>query len=127
MLGTAGAWLEEELRQLKLEGQRVHEQLLETKRLFVNAINQREPCRRQTELLNRKLEDTKSAAESKTGECIAPVDERECLVRELENVDEDIRKPRSRVKMEQTSRKVIQRRLDAINAPQTLFSQPPNI
>ena len=45
MLGTAGAWLEEELRQLKLESQRLGNQLLETKRQLEYAGNQRESCR----------------------------------------------------------------------------------
>ena len=64
MLGTAGAQLEEELRQLKLENQRLHEQLLESKRLLVNAGNQRESHRRQVEMLNRELEEDKNQAES---------------------------------------------------------------
>ena len=41
MLGTAGARLEEELRQLKLESQRLNDQLLETKRLLEYSANQR--------------------------------------------------------------------------------------
>ena len=36
-------------------------------------------------------------AETKTRECIALVDERECLARELENAEVDIRKLCSRV------------------------------
>ena len=40
MLGTVGAQLEEELRQLKLESQRLSDQLLETKRLLEYAGNQ---------------------------------------------------------------------------------------
>ena len=39
--------------------------------------------------------------------------ERECLARELENAEIDIRKLRTRVRTEQTSKKVIQRRLEA--------------
>ena len=66
MLETVGVRLEEEFRQFKLEGQRLQEQLLETKRLFVNAGNQRESCRRQFEMFNRELENAKSQAESKT-------------------------------------------------------------
>ena len=58
-------------------------------------------------------------------ECIALVDERECLARELENADIDNSKLRSRVKTEQPSKKVIQMRLEAINA-QSPFSRPPN-
>ena len=122
MLGTAGARLDEELRQLKLEGQRLHEQLLDTKRLIVNAGKQRGSCRSQVELLNRELEDAKSHE----GECVALVDEQECFSPDLVNVEEDIRKLRSRVKTEQTSRKVIRRRVEAINA-QNLFSRPPNL
>ena len=53
MLGSAGARLEEELRQLKLEDQRFNKQLLETKRLLVKTENQRESCMRQVEMLNR--------------------------------------------------------------------------
>ena len=47
MLGTAGARLEEELRQLKLESQRLGDQLLETKRQLEYAGNQRESCRQE--------------------------------------------------------------------------------
>ena len=53
MLGTAGDRLEEELRQLKLEKQRLSDQLLETKRLLENAVNQRESCRRQVKILKK--------------------------------------------------------------------------
>ena len=42
MLGTAGARLEEELRQLKPKGQNLHEQFIETKWLLVNAGNKQE-------------------------------------------------------------------------------------
>ena len=98
MLGTAGARFEEELWQLKLEGQRLQEQFLQTKRLPVNAGNQRESCRRLVEFLNRELKDTKSEAERKTRECVALVDERECLAREPEIAEENNRKLQSRVK-----------------------------
>ena len=57
-------------------------------------------------------------------EYVGPVDERECLVRELENAEEDIRKIRSRVKTEQSSRKLIPRGLKAIYS-QRAFSRPP--
>ena len=123
MLGTAGARLEEELRQSKLESQRLGDQLLETKRQLEYAGNQRESCRRQLETLKKELEEVTNVAETK--DCIALVDERECLVRELENAQIDNSKPRSRVKTEQTSKKVIQRRLEAITA-QSPFSRPPN-
>ena len=126
MLGTAWFRLVEELRQLKLEGQKIHVHILKTKRLLVNTENQRESCRRQFEMLKRELEDAKSEAENKTKECVALVYERKCLARELENNKEDIRKIRSRVKNEQTSKNVIQRRLAAINA-QNLFSRPRNL
>ena len=53
ILGTYLARLEEEFRQLKLEDQRLHEQILKTKGLLVNAGNQQEACRRQVEMLNR--------------------------------------------------------------------------
>ena len=53
------------------------------------------------------------------------MDERECLARELENAEIDNRKLRGRVKTEQNSKNVIQRRLEAINA-QSPFSRPPN-
>ena len=123
MLGTAGARLEEELRQLKIESQRLGDQLLETKRQLEYAGNQRESCRRQVETLKKELEEVANVA--KTRECIALVNERECLTRELENAEIDNRKLRGRVKTEQTSKKVIQRRLEAINA-QSPFSRPPN-
>ena len=125
MLGTAGARLEEELRQLKVESQRLGDQLLETKRQLEYAGNQRESCRRQVETLKKELEEVTNIAETKTRECIALVEERECLARELENAEIDNRKLRGRVKTEQTSKKVIQRRLEAINA-QSPFSRPPN-
>ena len=124
-LGTAGARLEEELRQLKLESQRLSDQLLETKRLLEYAGNQRESSRRQVEILKKELAEVTDVAETKTRECIALVDERECLARELENAEIDIRRLRTRVRTEQTSKKVIQRRLEAINA-QSPFSRPPN-
>ena len=123
MLGTAGARLEEELRQLKLE--RLGDQLLETKRQLEYAGNQRESCRRQVKTLRKEFEEVTNVAETKTRECIALVDERECLARELENAEIDNSKLRSRVKTEQNSKKVIQRRLEAINA-QNPFSRPPN-
>ena len=125
MLGTVGVQLEEELRQLTLESQRLSDQLLETKRLFQYARNQRESCRRQVENLKKELAEVTNVAETKTRECIALVDELECFARELENAEMDIRKLRTRVGTEQTSKKVIQRRLEAINA-QSPFSRPPN-
>ena len=125
MLGTAGSRLEEELRQLKLESQRLSDQLLESKRLLEYAGNQRESCRRQLEILKKELAEVKNVAETKTRECIALVDERECLARELENAEIDIRKLRTWVRIEQTSKKVIQRKLEAINA-QSPFSRPLN-
>ena len=125
MLETAWARLEEELRQLKVESQRLGDQLLETKRQLEYAGNQRESCRRQVETLKKELEEVTNVAETKTRECIALVDERECLAREMENAEIDNRKLRGRVKREQTSKKVIQRRLEAIKA-QSPFSQPPN-
>ena len=125
MLGTAGAPLEEELRQLKVKSQRLCDQFLETKRQLEYAGNQRESCRRQVETVKKELEEVTNVAETKTRECIALVDERECLARELENAEIDNRKLRGRVKTEQTARKVIQRRLEAINA-QSPFSRPPN-
>ena len=121
MLGTAGARLEEELRCLKLESQRLSDQLLETKRLLECAGNQRESCRRQVETLKKELAEGTNVAETKTRECIALVDEWECIARELENAEIDISKLRTRVRTEQTSKKVIQRRLEAINA-QSPFS-----
>ena len=66
MLETAGVCLEEELRQFKLEDQRLQEQPLETKRFFVNTGNQRESCRRQVEMFNSELEVAKIQEESKT-------------------------------------------------------------
>ena len=96
MLGTAGARLEEELRQLKLESQRLGDQLLETQRQLEYAGNQRESCRRQVETLKKELEEVTNVAEPKTRECIALVDERECLARELENAEIDNRKLRGR-------------------------------
>ena len=102
MLETAGARPEDELRQFKLEGQRLQEKLLETKRLLVNTENQRESCRRQGEIINRELEDAKIQAENKTRECVALVDEQEFLTLEMENAKEDIRTLRSRLRTEQT-------------------------
>ena len=125
MLGTAGARLEEELRQLKLESQSLSDQLLENKRLLEYAGNQRESCRRQVETLKKELVEVTNVAETKTREYIALVDERECLARELENAEIDIRKLRTRVRTEQASKKVIQKRLEAINA-QCPFSQHRN-
>ena len=125
MLGTAGARLEEEFRQLKLKSQWLNDQLLETKRLLECAGNQRESCRRQVEILRKELAEVTNAAETKTRECIALVDERECLARELENAEIDIRKLRTRVRTEQTSKKAIQWRPEAINA-RSPFSWPPN-
>ena len=125
MLGTAGDRLEQELRQLTLEGQMLNDQLLETKRLLEYAGNQRESCRKQVKNLKKDLEEVTNVAESKTRECINPVDERECLARDLQNAQVDIKKLRSRVITEQTSKKVIQRRLEGINV-QSLFSRPPN-
>ena len=49
----------------------------------------------------------------------------EVLSSGVENAEIGNRKLRGRVKTEQTSKKVIQRRLEAINA-QSLFSRPPN-
>ena len=77
------------------------------------------------ETLKKELEEVANVAETKTRECIALVDERECLAQELENTKIDNSKLRSRVKVEQTSKKVGQRRLEAINA-QSPFSRPPN-
>ena len=117
--------LEEELRQLKLENQRLSDQLLENKGLLEDAGNQRESCMRQVEILKKELEEVTDVAETKRKKCIALVDELECLARELENAEIDIRKLRSRVRTEQNSKKVIQRRPEAINA-QSPFSRPPN-
>ena len=125
MLGTAGARLEEELRQLKLESQRLGDQLLETKQQLEYTGNQQESCRRQVETLKKELEEVTNVAETKTRECIALVDKQECLARKLENAEIDNKKLRGRVKTEQTSKKVIQRRLEAINA-QSPFRRPPN-
>ena len=125
MLGAAGARLKEELRQLKFESQRLSDQLLQSKRLLDCARNQRESCRRQVEILKKELAEARNVVETKTRECIALVDERECLARELENIEIDVRKLRTRVRTEQTSKKVIQRKLDSINA-QSPFSRPPN-
>ena len=66
MLGTAGARLEEEVRQLKVESQRLGDQLLETKRQLEYAGNQRESCRRQVETLKKELEEVTNVAETKT-------------------------------------------------------------
>ena len=121
MLGTAGVRLEEELRHLKLESQILSDQLLETKRLLEYDGNQRESCRRQVEILKEELAEVTNVAETKTRECIALVDEQECLAPELENAEIDIRKQRTRVRTEPTSKKVVQRRLEAINA-QSPFS-----
>ena len=126
MLGPAGTRLEEELRQLKLESQKLGDQLLETKRQLEYARNQRDSCRRQMETLKKELEEVTNVAETKTRECIALVDEREYLSREFENAAIDNSKLRSRVKTEPTSKKVIQKRLKAINA-QNPFSRPPNL
>ena len=76
MRGTAGARLEEELRQLKLESQRLSDQLLEIQRLLEYAGNQRESCRMQVEILKKELAQVMNVAETKTRECIALVDER---------------------------------------------------
>ena len=65
MLETAGVRLEEELRQFKLEDQRLQEQHLETKRFFVNTGNQRESCRRQVEMFNKELELPKAKKKAK--------------------------------------------------------------
>ena len=125
MLGTVGSRLEEELRQLKHESQRLSDQLLETKRLLDYAGNHRESCKREVEILKKELVEVTDVAETETRECIALVDERNCLARELENAEIDIRKLRTRVRTEQTSKKVIQRRLEAINA-QSPFRRTPN-
>ena len=98
---------------------------METKRQIEYAENQRESCRRQVETLKKELEEVTNVAETKPRKCIALVDEWECLARELENAEIDNSKLRSRVKTQQTSMKVIQRRLEAINA-QSPFSRPPN-
>ena len=121
MLGTAGVRLEEELLQLKLEGQSLSDQLLETKRLLEYAGYQRESCKMQVEILKKELEEVTNVAETKTREFVALVDDWESLARELANAEVDIRKLRGRVRTEQTSKKVIQRRLHAIKA-QSPFS-----
>ena len=77
------------------------------------------------ETLKKELEEVTNVAETKTRECIALAEERECLARELENAEIDNRKLKERVKTEQTSKKVIQGRLEAINT-QSPFSRPPN-
>ena len=125
MLGTAGVRLEEELRQLKHKNQKLIDQLLETKPLLEYAGNQRESCSSRVEKMKKELEEVTNVAQTKTRECIALVDERECLARGLENAEKDIRKLKSRVRTEQTSKNVIQRRLEAINA-QSPFSRSPN-
>ena len=84
-----------------------------------------ESCRRQVESLRKELEEVTNVAESKTRECIALVDAREWLARELENAEIDIRKLGSRVGRDHTSQKVIQRKLEAINA-QSPFIRPSN-
>ena len=116
-LTTAKCWelpgLEGELRQLKLEKHRLSDQLLESNRLVEYAGNQRASCRRQVEILKKELAEVTNVAEIKTRECIALLDERECSARELENAEIDIRKLRTRVRTEQTSKNVIQKRLEA--------------
>ena len=62
MLGTAGARLEEELRQSKLESQKLGDQSLETKRQLEYAGNQWESCRRQIETLKKELEEVSNVA-----------------------------------------------------------------
>ena len=116
ILGTDLARLEQELRQLKLEDQRLHEQTLKTKGLLVNAGIQQEACRRQVEMLIRELVDAKIGAKSKIRECVAILNEREKLTRERENAKEDFRNFRSRMKKEPSSRNTIKRRLEAKNA-----------
>ena len=64
-------------------------------------------------MFNRELEGSKNQAENKTREYFALVIELECFNWELENAIEDIRKHICRVKTEQTSGKIIQRRLEA--------------
>ena len=61
---------------------------------------------RHVEILKKELAEVTNVAETKTREFIALVDERECLARELENAEIDIRKIRTRVRTEQTSKKV---------------------
>ena len=125
MLATAGIQIKEELWQLKFESQSLSDQLLETKQLLEYAGNHRESCRTQIEILKKELVEVTNVAETKTRECIALVDERECLARNLENAEIGIRKLRTRVRTEQILKKVIRRRLEAINA-QSPFSRPPN-
>ena len=115
ILGTDLARLEEELRQLKLEVQRLHEQILKTKGLLVNAGNQQQACSRQVEMLNTELEDAKIGAKSKIRECVAIVNGREKLTRERENAKEDIKNFRSRLKKELSSRN-IKKRLEEKNS-----------
>ena len=79
MLGTAGVGLEDELRQLKLERQKLSDQLLETKQILEYAGNQRRSCRRQVEILKKELAEVTNVAETKAKECIALVNERDCL------------------------------------------------
>ena len=64
--------------------------------------------------------------QNKDKEWIALVYERECLARDLENAEMDIRKLRIKLLTKQTSKKVILRRLEAINT-QSPFSRPPNL
>ena len=104
MLGTAKAQLEEELRQLKMEGHRLHDQLQETHRLFKKAGNQQKSCRTQIEMLNKDLKEATNVAEAKTRECVALVDEQYCLAQELENAVEDIRDFIRRLKTKKTSK-----------------------
>ena len=66
MLGTSGARLEEELRQLKLESHRLSDQLLETIRLLEYAGNQRESCMRKVDILKKELAEVTNVAETKT-------------------------------------------------------------
>ena len=73
------------------------------------------------ETLKKELEEVTNVAETKAKERTALVDQRESLAREMENAEIDIRKLRTRVRTEQSSKKVIQRRLEAINA-QSPFS-----
>ena len=75
-------------------------------------------------MLNRVLEDAKLRPESKTSDCVALVEEWECSTRELENAEENIRKLRSIVKTELTSRKVMQRRLEAIMLQRRSVNHP---
>ena len=102
--------------------QRLHGQVLGTKRLLVHA---RENCMRKGQLLEKELKEATKVEEIETREFVVLVDEQESLPRELENSKEEIRKLRSRIKMEQTSRKFIQRRLE-VNDGQRPFRCPPN-